>query len=149
MVCICTCLCCNIPCFFPCQSFFIDQKVHQFRYCNSRMGIIHLDHDFFMQFTNIVMIFFIPFDQRLQARRNKEILLFQTKLFSCVMIVIRIQNFYDCLCKIFLFHCLVIIATVKRIKLKICDCFCIPNTQCIHNMISISDDRHIVRNCKY
>ena len=63
------------------------------------------------------------------------------------MIVIRIKDINDQFCKVFLLYRFVIISSVKLIQLKICDRFCIPYTQCIYYMVTISNDRHIIWNC--
>ena len=94
------------------------------------------------------MFFLIFRDQRLQTCRNKEILLFQTKFFSRIMIVIRIEYINDQFCKVLLLYRFMIISSVEFIQLKVCNCFGIPHTKCIHNMVSVSYDRHIIRDCK-
>ena len=63
------------------------------------------------------------------------------------MIVIRIKDINDQFCKVFLLYRFVIISSVKLIQLEICDWFCIPYTQCIYYMVTISNDRHIIWNC--
>ena len=149
MVRICTGLCCHIPCFLPCEPFLIDEKTHQLRHCHGRVGIIHLNRYLFVEFTHITVFLFILFKHCLQACGNKEILLFQTKLFSCIVIVIRIQYIYDQFCKILLLYGFVIISSVKCVQLEICDRLCIPHTQCIDYVITVSHDRHIIWDCKY
>ncbi len=85
----------------------------------------------FSEVSDIIMCFFIFAIARLNTCRYKEILLFQTKLFSCHMVVIWIKHFYDVLCKVFLLYCFLIITFVKRIQLEVVDCLCIPDTKCI------------------
>ena len=63
------------------------------------------------------------------------------------MVIVRIENINDQFCKVFLLYCFVIISSVKFIKFKVCDRFCIPYTQCIYYVIAISNDWHIIRNC--
>ena len=82
MVRICAGLCRHIPCFFPAQSFLVDEKTHQFRNGNSRVSIVHLDDNFLIKFSDIAVFLLVFRDQRLQAGGNEEILLFQTKFFS-------------------------------------------------------------------
>ena len=110
------------------------------------MCIVHLNDYFLMKFTNIRMLFLIFLKQSLKTCGDEEILLFQTEFFSRIMIVVRIKNVNDQFRKIFLLYRLMVISSVKFIKLKICDRFCIPHTQCVYDMISISYDRHIIRN---
>ena len=95
------------------------------------------------------MLFFITLDQCLQTCGNEEVLLFQSQFFSRIMIVVRIQYLDDRLRKVLLLNRFVIISSVKRIQLEVCDRFRIPDTQCVHDMISISYDRHIIRDRKY
>ena len=39
----------------------------------------------------------------------------ETKLFSCVMVIIGIQYFHDIFCKVLLLYCFVVISALKRI----------------------------------
>ena len=52
------------------------------------------------------------------------------------MVIVRIENINDQFCKVFLLYCFVIISSVKFIKFKVCDRFCIPYTQCIYYVIA-------------
>ena len=149
MVCVRTCFCCHIPCLFPCQAFLIDQKTHQLRHCDCRMCVVHLNRHFFIELAYVTVFLFILLEHCLQACGNKEILLFQTKLFSCIVIVIRIQYIYDQFCKILLLYGFVIISSVKCVQLEICNGFCIPHTQCIDHMVAVSYDRHIIWDRQY
>ena len=47
---------------------------------------------------------------------NKEILLFQTKLLACVMVIVGIEDLADISCKVFLLHRHPVIALVKGIQ---------------------------------
>ena len=128
MVGICTCLGSHFPCFIPCQTLFIQKDTHQFGNCYSWMSIIQLEGCFFIELTNVVMILLIFGNCFLYTCRNEEILLFQAQLFSCIVIIIWIQNFYDVACQVFLFYCLAVVALVERIQLEFADCFRIPDT---------------------
>ena len=75
-------LCSYVPCLFPCQPLFVNEQPHQLRNCHRRVSIVHLDDYFFIQLANIAVFLLVFCDQRLKARRDEEILLFQTKLFS-------------------------------------------------------------------
>ena len=67
-------------------------------------------------------------DCSLKAGRYEEILLFQAQLFSCVMIVVRVQHLYDILSQVLLLHGFVVIAPVKGFQLEVHDGFCIPDS---------------------
>ena len=62
------------------------------------------------------------------------------------MVVIRVEYVNDQFCKVFLLHCLVVISSVELIQFEVCDRFCVPYTQRIDYVVSISNDRHIVGN---
>ena len=91
------------------------------------------------------MFLLIAHKKCLEACGNKEILLFQTQFFSSIVIVARIEHVYDHLGKILLLYRMTVISTVECIQMEISNRFRIPDSQCIDNMVSISDDRHIVR----
>ena len=65
------------------------------------------------------------------------------------MVIVRIKYFDKITRKILFFHCLIVIPAVERIQLKLLLWLCIPDHQRIYNMVSVSDDRHIIRNCKH
>ena len=142
-------LCCYFPCFIPSKTFLVNEQTHQLCNCYSRVSIVHLDRNFFIQFAHIFVFLFIFIKHNLKTGRYKEILLFQTKLFSCIVVVIWIKNLYDRFCKVFLLDRFMVFSSVKCIQFKVCDCLCIPDTQCIDYVVAISYDRHIIWNSKY
>ena len=74
------------------EPFLIDEKTHQLRHCHGRVGIIQLEGNLLIQLCDIIVMFFIFCNCSLYACRNKEILLFQTKFFSCILIGSRAKN---------------------------------------------------------
>ena len=97
----------------------------------------------------IVVVLFEFCDCFLDTCRNEEILLFQTKLFTCIMVIIRVQNLYDILSQVFLFNGFMIFSLVKQIQTEISDRFCIPDSQSVDDLVIVTNDRHIVRNSHY
>ena len=149
MVGISTCFCGNCPCIVPAKTFLIHKDTHQFGNSHGRMGIVHLEGNLLMKLSDIVMCLLIFLNSSLQACGNKEVLLFQTKLFTGSLVVIRIKYVYDILCQVLLLNSLFIITLVKRVKTKFLDCSSIPDTQSVYHIVFITNDRHIVRNCFY
>ena len=92
------------------------------------MSIVHLESNFFVQFHDIFVVLLIFVDSSLETCRYEEVLLFQTQLFTCHMVIIRIKNFYDIAGKVFLLNCFFVITFVKGIKLKVYDWLCIPDS---------------------
>ena len=113
------------------------------------MGIIQLEGNLLIEFTDIIMGTHILLNCFLYGCGNKEVLLFQTKLFTCIMIVIRIQDFHNISCKVFLFYSLAVITFIKRIELEALYRLCIPDTKCIYNTIAITYNRQIIRYSSY
>ena len=62
---------------------------------------------------DVVMFFFKFLYCSLNAGRDEEILLSQSELLTCVVIVIWIENLNDSLCKVLLLYCLLILTLVK------------------------------------
>ena len=62
------------------------------------------------------------------------------------MVIVWIKDINDQFCKVFLFYSFVVITSVKLIQFEICDRFCIPYTQCIYYMVTISNNWHVIRN---
>jgi hypothetical protein len=65
------------------------------------------------------------------------------------MIVVRIKNLNNILCKILLLCSLLIISLVKEIKIEMLYRLCIPYSQCIYHIVAVSDNRKVVWNCIY
>ena len=98
---------------------------------------------------DIVMFLFVFGNCCLEACRYKEVLLFQSQLFTCIVVVVRVKNFYDIAGKVLLLYSFLVITLVKGIKLEVYDRLCIPDTKCVYYIIVISCDRHIIRNGFY
>ena len=77
--------------------------------------------------------------------RDKEILLFQTKLLTCIMIVIRVKDFYNILSQVVLLYCLLVITFIKGIQTEAVHRLCIPDSKSIHYIIAITYDRQVIR----
>ena len=81
--------------------------------------------------------------------RNKEILLFQTKLLTSIVVVVGIKNLNNVSCQILLLNSLLIITLIKGIQLEALHCFSIPDTKGIYNAITIANDWKIIRDRLY
>ena len=125
----------NLPCFIPVHTFFIQKDSHQLGNCHGRMSIVQLEGYFLRQIMQIAVRFFELFNSSLNTCGNKEVLLFQTQLFTCIVVVVRIQNFNDVLSQVFLLYCFMIFTLVKQIQTEVIDCFCIPDSQGIDNTV--------------
>ena len=147
MVGVCTGLCSDLPCIVPVQTILIQKDTHQL--CNSDrgMGIVHLEGYLLRQIVNIVVILHKLRDGALYTCRHEEILLTQAKLLALYMIVIRIKYIHKVTSKVFLLDSLIVIALVKGIQLKTLYRLCIPDHERIYNVVIVTDDRHIIRNC--
>ena len=113
------------------------------------MCIVQLEGCFLIEFADVRMILFIFCNSCLNTCRNEEILLFQTQFFTCVVVIVRVENFYDISCQVFLFYGFLIITFIERIQLEVVDCFCIPYTQCIYYIVIVTNDRNIKRDRTY
>ena len=128
MVCVSNTFSCYRPCIIPSKSFFVHKDTHKFCYCYCRMSIVHLESNFFVQFHDIFVVLFVFINSSLKTCRYKEILLFQTQLFTSHMVVVRIKNFYDIAGKVFLLNCFFVITFIERVKLEVYDWLCIPDS---------------------
>ena len=79
------------------------------------MGIIQLEGYLLIEFMNIIMLTHIFGNCLLYGSGDKEILLFQTQLLTCIMVIIRIKNLNNVSCKVFLLNGLLIIPLVKGV----------------------------------
>ena len=110
------------------------------------MGIVQLESNLLMEFMNIVMLSHVFFHSFLYGGGNEEILLLQTQLLTCIVIVVGIQNLYDITCQVLLLYRLLVVTLVKRIQLEALYRLRIPDTQGVYNAIAITHDGEIKRN---
>ena len=136
----------DLPCFLPGQIVVIHQHTHQF--CNgySRMGIVQLERNLLIEFMDIVMLSHVLLYSFLYGGGNEEVLLLQTQLLTCIVIVVGIQNLYDITCQVLLLYRLLVVTLVKRIQLEALYRLRIPDTQGVYNTVAIAHDGEIKRN---
>ena len=136
----------DLPCFFPGQIIIIHQHTHQLCDCYSRMGIVQLERNLLIEFMDIVMLSHVLLYSFLYGCRDEEILLLQTQLLTCIVIVVGIQNLYDITCQVLLLYRLLVIALIKGIQLEALYRLRIPDTQGVYNTVAIAHDGEIKRN---
>ena len=90
------------------------------------------------------MGFFIFLDCLLNTGRYEEILLFQSKLFTTVMIVVRIKYVNDIFRQILLLYRMKIIAFIEGCQVKFLNRLCIPDSQGIDDVVAVTNDRNII-----
>ena len=64
---------------------------------------------------DIVMFLFVFGNCCLEACRYEEVLLFQSQLFTCIVVVVRVKDFYDVAGKVLLLYSFLVITFVKGI----------------------------------
>ena len=136
----------DLPCFFPGQIIIIHQHTHQLCDCYSRMGIVQLERNLLIEFMDIVMLSHVLLYSFLYGGGNEEILLLQTQLLTCIVIVVGIQNLYDITCQVLLLYRLLVVTLVKGIQLEALYRLRIPDTQGVYNTVAITHDGEIKRN---
>ena len=62
------------------------------------------------------------------------------------MIVVRIKNFNDISCEIFLLYCLLIISLVKGVKLEAFYSLRVPDAERVYNTVAVSHNGKVVGN---
>ena len=63
------------------------------------------------------------------------------------MIVVRVKHFADQSCEVLLLNGLMIITAVKALKVKVIDCFGIPDAKRVYNVVAVADNREVIRDC--
>ena len=77
------------------------------------MGIIHLEGCLLIELPDIGMRSLIVIDRILHRRGDEEILLLQTQLLACIVVIVRIQDLDDVSCQVLLLDSLLVITLVK------------------------------------
>ena len=108
------------------------------------MGVVQLEHYFFIEFSDVIVLLFILFNRPLYAGGNKEILLLQAQFLACVVVVVGVKDLHNGFGQVLLLHCLLVVSPVKGIQIKGVDGFCVPDTQGIHHIVAVSDDRQVI-----
>ena len=65
------------------------------------------------------------------------------------MVVVRVQDLNNCLCKVLLLNSLMVIALIEGVKLEGVDGPGIPYTKGVYEMVVVPYYRNVVRNCFY
>src|SRR5699024_9187068 len=98
-----------------------------------------------MELTDIVMGLFIFLYGSLHGSGDKEILLFQTKLLTSHVVVVRVEHLTDRSCQVLLLYRFLVLSLVERIQVKVVDRLRIPDTECVYDMVAVTYDRHVIR----
>ena len=138
-----------LPCLIPLQTFFVQKDTHQLCDCYGRVRIIQLECCLLVEFADITVCLFVFCNCCLYTGRDKEVLLLQTQLLTCIVIIVRIQDIDDVLCQILLLNSLLIITLIEGIKMEIIDCLCIPYTQGVDDVVVVAEHRNIIWNRAY
>ena len=136
----------DLPCLVPAQVFLIQEDPHQLGHSHRRVGVVHMEGCLLIELTDIAVVLFILCNSFLYTCGNEEILLFQTKLFTCVMLICRIEDLNDVLCQVFLLNGIHVITLVEGIQLEIHDSLCIPYTEGIYHTVVVTNDGNIKGN---
>ena len=110
------------------------------------MGVIQLETYLFRQPVNVIMFLHIFSNRPLYAGGNKEVLLFQSQLFTGDMVVVGIEDLTDGTGKILLLHSFLVVSLVKRIQVKGINGLGIPDTKGIHDTVAVSHDGNVIGN---
>ena len=108
------------------------------------MGVVQLKHYFFIEFSDVIVLLFILSHRPLYTGGDKEILLFQAQFLACVVVVVGVKDLHNGFGQVLLLHCLLVVSPVKGIQIKGVDGFCVPDTQGIHHIVAVSDDRQVI-----
>ena len=136
----------NFPRLIPAEAFLVHEDTHQLCHRDGGMGIVHLENCLLIELPDVAVMLFIFLDRCLKAGGYEEVLLFQTQLLTCHMVIVRVKHLYDIAGKVLLLHCLLIITLVERVQTKVHNGLRIPDTKGIYDVVVVSQDRHIVGN---
>jgi hypothetical protein len=108
------------PSLFKSKLFFINQNSQKFNCSYSWMCIIKLNSVFRRECSKfIIVVLFVSSNDIIQTRWTKEVLLFQSELFTIICRIIRIQNTCDIFSFLSFLDSTLVITFVKSIKIKI------------------------------
>ena len=91
----------------------VHKKTHELRNSDRRMSIIHLEGCLIRQILQSAVLSQVLCESLLERGRDEEILLLQAKFLARIVVVVRVEDFGDCICKILLLDSLVIVAFIK------------------------------------
>ena len=134
----------DVPCTIPGIAAVVQQDTHQFRNCQSRVGVVDVDGNLFVQvFQCAVYVHVVVYDIT-DGCGAQEILLAQTQGLALQVVVVRVQHLGDRICHGVPGQCLFIVALVEFLHVK-AGCLCLPQTQGRNAGAAIAGDIHIIR----
>ena len=99
-----------------------------------------------MELADVIMLTHILLYCFLYGCGDKEVLLLQTELLTCIMIVVGIKNLNNIFCKVCLLNRLLIITLIKGIQLEALNRLCVPDTKSIYNTVAITHNWQVKGN---
>ena len=139
----------DLPRLVPAHLILVDQQPHQLRHAQRRMGVVDMDRDLVGKIGKRAVLLAVLLENRLQRRRNQQILLLEPESLALDMIVRRIQNLRDGLRHRVLLKRSCIVAARKRCHIKPLRHDCRPQRQLVCRVGMIARNVKVVRHCHH
>lgn len=109
------------------------------------MRIIQLDLVKLSEFGPVISVFLlVPSNDVTQRSRTEKVLLFQSQLLSCLVVVVRVEHARDVLGLLPLSDCSKVVSLVELVKVKLICGSGTPKSQIVRVVSVVSRDRSVV-----
>ena len=93
-----------------------------------------------------IMLLIVLLDSGLYGCGDEEVLLAQTKLLTCEVVIVRIEDLDDVACHVLVLNGSLIVTLIELLETEGLLRLSIPYTEGVYDMVAIADHRRIVRN---
>ena len=138
----------DAPSFIPFESFNIDQDTLQLDYGKGWMCVIELNSNLFWELRERFLRFLKPAYDVVQRGSTPKVLLFQTKLFTTVQIIVRIQYCRDRLCALLITNGGFVVTRVELLEIELSfRSFRRPKTEVVCGRGAITWNWDVISHC--
>ena len=134
----------HIPCFGPCDAFFVNQDAHQLGNRQHGVGVVQVDGDFVGKVFDAGETAFVARHDVLYGCGNQEIFLFQAQLAAAVGGVVRIEDARDVFIAVLRADGGSVIAAVEICQVEAATGVSRPQAQRIGDVAAVAGDDFIV-----
>mmetsp|Transcript_1165 Transcript_1165/g.3729 ORF Transcript_1165/g.3729 Transcript_1165/m.3729 type:complete len:431 (+) Transcript_1165:2411-3703(+) len=133
----------DLPGLVELQSVDVNQKPHQLRDGNGRMGIVHLEAGLLRELLEVAVLLQETSQSVLERGCDEEVLLLQTKLLSFLSGVVRVQDGHDLVSLPLVKDGLIVLAGIERLQVELLHGFAVPQPEIRRGRGAIPWDRDV------
>ena len=139
----------DVPGLFPRHLVLVDQKTHELRDGDGRMGVVQLHRELLWKLIERQTLTTHDAQHVLQRARDEEVLLLEPELLALQGLVVRIEHLGQVFRDDLPVHGAVVVAAVEHREVERFRRLGAPQAQRVRGVVAIAEDRGVVRDAEY